>query len=73
MLIPLSMIVVPLVATWRTPHNMVRFSTICSILLIATAAPEIGKSVAVATAIGTIGFASFLSAIAQLLVMRKYR
>ncbi|MEY3805258.1 MAG: hypothetical protein RIR69_70 [Actinomycetota bacterium] len=73
MLIPLTMIVVPLVATWRAPHNMVSVNVVCSLLLIATALPDIGRSVAIAAAVGTVGLASFLSSIAQLLVMRKYR
>jgi hypothetical protein len=52
---------------------MVSVNVVCSLLLIATALPDIGRSVAIAAAVGTVGLASFLSSIAQLLVMRKYR
>lgn len=73
MLIPLTLIVVPLVATWRAPHVMVRTSLICSALLSATAFPDISNSFAIAVAVFIVGFASFLASIAQLMVMRKYR
>lgn len=73
MLIPLSLIVVPLVATWRAPQSMVRAGLLCSVLLTATALPDIRNSIAIAMAVGVVGFASFLASIAQLMVMRKYR
>lgn len=73
MLVPLTLIVVPLVATWRTPSAMVRTSLICSALLCATAIPDISNSAAIAIAVFIVGFASFLASIAQLMVMRKYR
>lgn len=73
MLVPLSVIVLPLVASWRAPHIMVRSSIICSILLTASSLPNFDDSIAIAIAVAVIGFASFLSSIAQLLVVRKYR
>lgn len=73
MLVPLSLIVIPLVATWRAPIIMVRTSIICSLLLVATSLPDFGTSVAIALAVCTIGGCSFLASIAQLLVTRKYR
>jgi hypothetical protein len=73
MLIPLSVIVTPLVATWRAPEIMVRTSIICSLLLGATAIPDVSDSPATALGIVVVALASFLSSIAQVLVARKYR
>lgn len=73
MLVPLTLIVVPLVATWRAPHQMVRASLACSALLSATALADITHSIAIALAVFVVGFAAFLASIAQLMVMRKYR
>lgn len=73
MLVPLSLVVIPLVATWRAPIIMVRTSIVCSLLLAATSLPDFGTSVAIALAVCTIGGCSFLASIAQLLVARKYR
>lgn len=73
MLVPLSVIVIPLVATWRAPEIMIRTSIVCSILLTTTALPDVVDSPATALGIAVIGMAGFLSSIAQLLVARKYR
>jgi len=73
MLVPLSLIVTPLVATWRAPKIMVRTSVVCSLLLAATAIPDIASSPATALGIVVVALASFLSSIAQVLVARKYR
>ena len=73
MLVPLSVIVTPLVATWRAPEIMVRTSIICSLLLGATAIPDVSDSPATALGIVVVALASFLSSIAQVLVARKYR
>ena len=73
MLVPLSLIVTPLVATWRAPEIMVRTSVVCSLLLAATAIPDIASSPATALGIVVVALASFLSSIAQVLVARKYR
>lgn len=73
MVVPLTLIVIPLVATWRAPIHMVRVSVACSLLLTATSLADIGNSIATATGIFVVGAASFLSSIAQLLVARKYR
>ncbi len=73
MLVPLSLVVTPLVATWRAPDIMVRTSVICSLLLAATAIPDVASSPATALGIVAVALASFLSSIAQVLVARKYR
>ena len=73
MLVPLSVIVTPLVATWRAPEIMVRTSIICSLLLGVTAIPDVSDSPATALGIVVVALASFLSSIAQVLVARKYR
>jgi hypothetical protein len=73
MLIPLSLVVTPLVATWRAPDIMVRVSLICSLLLAATAIPDVADSPATALGVIVVALASFLSSIAQVLVARKYR
>lgn len=73
MLIPLSLVVTPLVATWRAPDIMVRTSLICSLLLAATAIPDVADSPATALGVIVVALASFLSSIAQVLVARKYR
>jgi hypothetical protein len=73
MLVPLSVIVTPLVATWRAPEIMVRTSVICSLLLAGTAIPDIATSPATALGVFVVALASFLSSIAQVMVARKYR
>lgn len=73
MLIPLAMVVVPMVTTWRAPQLMVRTSLTCSVLLMATVAPDVADSPAVSLAIVVIATAAFLAAIAQLIGSRKYR
>lgn len=73
MLVPLSLVVTPLVATWRAPDIMVRTSVICSLLLAATAIPDVASSPATALGVIVVAIASFLSSIAQVLVARKYR
>lgn len=73
MLIPLSLVVTPLVATWRAPDIMVRTSIVCSLLLAATALPDVASSPATALGVIVVALASFLSSIAQVLVARKYR
>ena len=70
MLVPLSVIVTPLGATWRAPEIT---SIICSLLLGATAIPDVSDSPATALGIVVVALASFLSSIAQVLVARKYR
>ena len=73
MLIPLSVVVTPLVATWRAPEIMIPTSVVCSLLLAATALPDVADSPATALGVIVVAFASFLSSIAQVLVARKYR
>lgn len=72
MLIPLALIAIPIVATWRAPHLMLRTNIICSILLMATALPDLGSSSSVAVAVIVIGAASLVAAIAQTLALRNY-
>lgn len=72
-LVPLAMVVVPLVATWRAPHLMTRTGIACSLLLMATALPDIGGSPAVSLAVVVVAGAAFLAVIAQLIGSRKYR
>lgn len=73
MLIPLSVVVTPLVAAWRAPEIMIRTSIVCSLLLAATALPDVASSPATALGVIVVALASFLSSIAQVLVARKYR
>lgn len=72
MLIPLALIAVPIVATWRSPGMMVRANIACSLALIATALPDLASSMSVAIAVVVVGTASLTSAIAQLLATRNY-
>lgn len=73
MLVPLSLVVTPLVATWRAPEIMIRTSIVCSLLLAATALPDVASSPATALGVFVVALASFLASIAQVLVARKYR
>lgn len=73
MLVPLSLVVTPLVATWRAPDIMIRTSIVCSLLLAATAIPDVVHSPATALGVMVVALAGFLSSIAQVLVARKYR
>lgn len=73
MLVPLSLVVTPLVATWRAPEIMIRTSITCSLLLAATALPDVASSPATALGVIVVTLASFLASIAQVLVVRKYR
>jgi hypothetical protein len=52
---------------------MVRTSIVCSLLLAATALPDVASSPATALGVIVVALASFLSSIAQVLVARKYR
>jgi hypothetical protein len=73
MLVPLSVVVTPLVATWRAPEIMIRTSIVCSLLLAATALPDMASSPATALGVFVVALASFLASIAQVMVARKYR
>lgn len=73
MLVPIACVVVPLVATIRLPTRMALISCICSLLLMATAIPDINASPALATAVFVIGIAALTESIALVLVTRHYR
>lgn len=73
MLIPISFVVVPLVATIRLPTRMAIIGTACSILLMAAAIPDVNASPALAIATFVIGLAAFAESIALVLVTRHYR
>ena len=73
MLIPIACVIVPLVATIRLPKRMAVSGVVCSVLLMATAIPDIDASPALAIAVFVIGTAALAESIALVLVTRHYR
>lgn len=71
--IPLSIVLLPLVATLRYPHRMTTTSWVCSLALIATGIAELASNPAISLAVIVIGFAALMESIAVLVVMRQYR
>lgn len=71
--IPLAIVLIPLVATLRSPRHMTTASWVCSLALIATGIAELTSNPAVSLAVVIIGVAALVESIAVVVVMRQYR
>ena len=71
--IPLSLVLLPLVATLRYPRRMTTTSWVCSLALIATGIAELTSNPAISIAVVVIGVAALMESIAVVVVMRQYR
>ena len=71
--IPLAIVLVPLVATLRSPRYMTTASWVCSLALIATGIAELASNPAISIAVVVIGVAALMESIAVVVVMRQYR
>ena len=71
--IPLAIVLVPLVATLRSPRYMTTASWACSLALIATGIAELASNPAISIAVVVIGVAALMESIAVVVVMRQYR
>ncbi len=71
--IPLAIVLVPLVATLRSPRHMTTASWVCSLVLIATGIAELASNPAISIAVVVIGVAALMESIAVVVVMRQYR
>ena len=71
--IPLAIVLIPLVATLRSPRYMTTASWVCSLALIATGIAELASNPAVSLAVVVIGVAALMESIAVVVVMRQYR
>ena len=71
--IPLSLVLLPLVATLRYPRRMTTTSWVCSLALIATGIAELASNPAISIAVVVIGVAALMESIAVVVVMRQYR
>ena len=71
--IPLAIVLIPLVATLRSPRYMTTASWVCSLALIATGIAELASNPAISVAVVVIGVAALMESIAVVVVMRQYR
>ena len=71
--IPLAIVLIPLVATLRSPRHMTTASWVCSLALIATGVADLASNPAVSVAVVIIGVAALMESIAVVVVMRQYR
>lgn len=71
--IPLSLVLLPLVATLRYPRRMTATGWVCSLALIATGIAELTSNPAISIAVVVIGVAALMESIAVVVVMRQYR
>jgi len=71
--IPLAIVLIPLVATLRSPRYMTTASWVCSLALIGTGIAELASNPAISVAVVVIGVAALMESIAVVVVMRQYR
>ena len=73
LVVPVTITLMPIIATMRRPHLVVRSSMLCALALLVTAIPDFADSPAIAWAVTTIAAAALAESIALLLVSRHYR
>lgn len=73
LLVPVALVVVPLVVTSKMPRSINRANIACSVLLTATALPDVTDSPAVALAVAVVGTVSLAVSVSLLFVARQYR
>ena len=71
--VPIVLVFAPLAAAFRAPRHCVRVSLASSVGLLLTAVPDLADKSAVATAVGTVGFAALLASVGVMLGQRQYR